>query len=99
MLYIGSDTLFIWDKMKDVYGAYVNDASVQGKLYDGATCLHVFNFDYVTASDGQYIGTVPASITEDLERCKEYSVEITATRDGETELRIDSHSAEYRGAN
>jgi hypothetical protein len=97
MIYIGSDTLFKWDLMKDIYGNYVNDASVQGTLYDGDTALHVFDFDYVVASDGQYIGVVPASVTENLEQCKDYTVEITATRGDEKEVRVDTHTAEYRG--
>lgn len=100
MIFINSDTQFIWRNMQDEFTfEYIVDATVVGTLYDtDGTLLATFNFDCLNDGCGNYKGTLLAT-NADLDPCGEYIVEVVATRGGQTERRRETHNASYRGFN
>jgi hypothetical protein len=99
MIYIDSDTVFLWHGMKDsLTGAYIEDATVTGSLQDlDGTELQSFSFDFIEGSNGDYEGTITAAMTSGLNPCREYLVAITATRSGQTVTKRERHSTNYLG--
>jgi hypothetical protein len=99
MLYLDSDTVFLWHGMRDsITGNYINDATVAGSLQDLAGSeLQSFAFSYIEDSDGDYEGTVTAAMTTGLDPSAEYYVAITATRGAQTVTKRERHSTNWLG--
>jgi hypothetical protein len=99
VLYLDCDTLFKWKGMRDaVTGQPIDDATVTGILGDMiGHLLCTFTFSYVTGSDGDYVGVVTKEQAQQLDEGDLYVVEITATKNGSTDVRRSQHTAAYRG--
>jgi hypothetical protein len=77
---IDSDATVNITGLRDAQGAYANNATVTGRLYQGATPLGVpMTFVYVPGSNGDYVATVPP---QHLRPETFYMLVITATSGG-----------------
>lgn len=77
---IGSDRTVLLSGLYDnVSAAYQNDATVTGVLSQSGTTVYSFSLSYVSSSDGNYRGTIPATTTADLVAGQRYTVRVTAT--------------------
>ena len=99
MIRLGGDTLFKWTGMTNsLTGDYVNNATVACVVKSlSGTQLATFSMTYLSGTNGNYAGVLPAASVANLEECTEYLVEITATSGGSTEFRRERHNAEYGG--
>lgn len=74
---------------------YKNDATITWALKElDGTSIATGSLSYVAASDGDYLGVIPANVTDDLEEGVEYIVEWFGA--DITDRRL-TPVAEYRG--
>lgn len=95
--YVMTDTEIRISGLKDTAGSPVDDAVVTGMLVPkgGADPLpgSSITFDYVPASDGDYVAVLPASIA--LAPGREYDLLITAMHGGRTLTALVRRQAGY----
>ena len=96
MIYIFADTLVVWSGLQNsITGAFINDASIVAVLHSQPP--YTLELDYEAGTDGDYVGVIPATVTEHLKAGTEYLLEITATHPVGTDYRRETHLAQYRG--
>ena len=80
---IGGDTMVELSGLYDEYNeAYVNDATVTFDLLDGSTAISEdISMSYVSGSNGQYRGIIPAATSTNLVEHKWYQLDITGIKD------------------
>ena len=94
---LGSDNLVSLTGLLDVVTSlYVNAATVSAVLTDAtATVITTITLVYITSSNGNYQGILPASITSTLANGVIYFVTVTATASGITWVDRQAHAASY----
>lgn len=93
---IGSDNLVTLSGLIDNTTAlYQNSATVTGALLTATnTPVTTFNLTYVTSSNGNYRGTIPAATTATLTVGAEYKIKVTAVSVSNTLVLWQSDVAE-----
>jgi hypothetical protein len=94
--YVGTDTQVTLQGLKDVLGAYVNDAVVSGVLQNKQGMAIIGGsvpFNYVAGTNGNYVGDLSASAA--IVANTEYDLMITATRTNRTITLKVSRTAGY----
>lgn len=97
MIAFASDNLITLSSLYDIVSAaFVNNAAVSAVITDqyGATVTTV-TLTYIAASDGNYQGLLPASITNTLQIGPLYTTTITATGGGVTFIDRQQHKVSY----
>jgi len=84
MILIGADNDVYWDALRfSKNGTYINDATMTFTLKDSAgvnvTGAVSVAMTYQTASNGDYVGVLPSSVTAALTDGAAYEFVITAT--------------------
>ena len=97
MIYLESDTVFTWKRLTDaISGNVITSAIVVGTLRDSCE-NELSTFDFVSQGNGDYVGILTAAAVSELEQGVDYFIDITATADGGTDTRRETHTADYRG--
>lgn len=102
MIIIGADRLVTLSGLIDNSNStYQNAATVSGSLLsdDRLTTITTFTLTYVSASNGNYQGTIPASITSTLTPSTNYRIVVTAVSSGFTFEIEDRDTAGYNTNN
>lgn len=98
-LYIGVDNAVTLTGMRDRDGNYLNTGVSTWILYEcddtEITSVNSGDLDYVTASEGNYLGTIPAST--EIEEDVYYWLEISFVDSGLTDSRTLKMIGAYRG--
>ena len=100
MIYIGCSTQARFIGLTDLTGALVNNASVVATLFDGDG-NSIYSLTLVsTGSGGNYTGTIPASVTQELEAGGTYTLNVVSSVVGvQVDERNEQVQVTYRGLN
>ncbi len=99
-LYIGSDMDVALTGMRDaITGVYLNSATATYDLKQGNTVLDSGTLAYVSASSGNYLAVIDASVTANLVKNASYMVVITFVQGEYKDVRYLPQNAYYRGNN
>lgn len=98
MIYIGCDlTITVEDLVDTTTLAAVTDATSSAVLKDLNDATIATAVLYADGT-GNYVGTIPASVTSGLIPNQEYYLEITTTHDGyDIDFSREAETANYRG--
>jgi hypothetical protein len=93
---VETDTKVTLRGLKDELGAFVNDATVTGDLYDKTVVVDNGSnipFTYVDGSDGDYEGVIPANVP--IKEGSSYDLFLTAVRSGKMMVVRVRRTAKY----
>ncbi len=77
-LWIAADHDVFYSDARNAAGAYLNSGTCTWELLDSASAsVATGTLSYVAASDGDYEGTIPSTVTDDLTEDSLYYLEIT----------------------
>jgi len=93
---IASDNIVTLTDLLDDAGAYVNTATVAGKLFDVTASTTLATFTLTSSSTtGDYSGTLSSTDTDSLTAGKTYLLQITASTTASTLVKRQEHCAHY----
>lgn len=96
-IFIGSDYLVLFDKVKDLDGNYVNNGTCTYALSNKQTenIVDSGNVPYVDASNGKYKTIINSTITQNLILKDYYLLTVTFTKSGFDSVRQLELQADY----
>lgn len=99
VIYIAADNEVFLEGM-EADGTELNAGTATWSLKDATTGTEVTSgngsLTYVASSDGDYVGVIPSSVTEDLVEGRLYWIDITFAEDGDDDFRRLKRVARYR---
>ena len=103
LIFIGNDALVTLTSLTDKLNGdtVISDATCTGELTLGtdSTAIDSFSLDADGTTEGRYEGTIPASVTTDLEENQSYKIRVTAVSDSSTYYGEINAIARYREYN